>query len=148
MAGAMARWGEPDRQRLREARLANKHSQPACAEALRALGCTGAGQGAVSRWETARIENPRTETVMILRKYTLDALGEVADASALAKIASEEEEFEGVMSRFTNEPLLGPRQGAFVDAQIERYRTGPPLSKGDRVVRADLMSLLGLRLPN
>lgn len=144
----MDQWGDLDRRRLVQARQANGESQAACAVTLKRLGCAGASQGVLSRWETGKIERPRADTVTILRKYIADALGDVTepakDPDDAASEAADTEEFEGFVRSFTNEPLLGPRQGAFVDAQIERIRTGPPLSDADQEARIDLLKLLGL----
>ena len=45
---------------------------------------------------------------------------------------------------FTDEPLLGPRQGALVDAATIRLRDGSPMSSEDGAAFIALMRVLGL----
>jgi hypothetical protein len=59
---------------------------------------------------------------------------------------SDTDDFEATVRDVTNEPLLGPRQAAFVDALIERLRTGPPMSDAEATTQEQLASLLGLPL--
>jgi hypothetical protein len=53
--------------------------------------------------------------------------------------------FDSFVQRLTDEPLLGPRQGAVVDAFVGRLREGPPLSDQDHAALTDIMRILGLR---
>jgi hypothetical protein len=55
---------------------------------------------------------------------------------------SDIEKFNGIVRSITNEPLLGPRQGNFVDAVISRLATGPQISKEDIVVARFLFKIL------
>ena len=147
MAVAIAPWGVQDRERLRRARAANRHSQAECARALRDLGCLGADQTALSRWETGTIRQPRLETVATLRQYAsgsdMEPLTPVGPNLSSEQLTASEP-FESFVRSITHEPFLGPRQAAYVDAQIERHRSGPPLSDADNAARVDLMRLLGL----
>jgi hypothetical protein len=54
-------------------------------------------------------------------------------------------DFAGMVRRLTDEPLLGPRQGALVDALIDRLRSGSPLSGEDKATVTSLMQVLGIR---
>jgi len=53
-------------------------------------------------------------------------------------------DFAGMVLRLTDEPLLGPRQGALVDALIDRLRSGSPLSGEDQATVTSLMQVLGI----
>jgi hypothetical protein len=52
--------------------------------------------------------------------------------------------FAGLVRQLTDEPLLGPRQAAVVDAVTERLRNGSPMSADDGAALTALMRLLGL----
>ncbi|HZT64149.1 MAG TPA: hypothetical protein VFA11_00005 [Acidimicrobiales bacterium] len=52
--------------------------------------------------------------------------------------------FDNVVRRLTDEPLLGPRQGALVDAAIGRLSEGPALSDHDHAMLTEIMRILGL----
>lgn len=45
---------------------------------------------------------------------------------------------------FSGEPLLGPRQAAFLDGITERLRYGPPLSVPDEKAMLMMFALLKL----
>jgi transcriptional regulator with XRE-family HTH domain len=139
-------WGLPDRQRLRAARGLHGHSQAACASRLRELGSGKADQTAVSRWERGHTGLPRPAALVAIRRY-IDEVVERLPAEAPRAIGSEQphEMFDSAVRDVTKEPLLGPRQADFVDAMIERLRSGPEMSDGDDRVRVDLMRILGLR---
>ncbi|MCU1392861.1 MAG: hypothetical protein JWM34_1289 [Ilumatobacteraceae bacterium] len=57
---------------------------------------------------------------------------------------SMDDRFDSAVRTVTDEPLLGPRQGALVDAMTARLRNGPPHSKADLAVFNALSRVLGL----
>lgn len=142
MAFALATWSDADRSALRRARERHGHSQQQCAQLLRQLGCSGASQTAVSRWETGRIERPRRPHVSVIRQY-VEALPEDHERGARSG-EPDTAAFEATVRDFTAEPLLGPRQAAFVDGLVERLRAGPPMSEADDAARMHVARLLSL----
>lgn len=55
---------------------------------------------------------------------------------------SDIEKFNGIVRSITNEPLLGPRQGNFVNAVISRLSTGPQMDKEDLIAARFLFKIL------
>jgi len=55
---------------------------------------------------------------------------------------SDIEKFNGMVRGITNEPLLGPRQGNFIDASISRLANGPQMSRDDIVIARLLFKIL------
>jgi hypothetical protein len=68
----------------------------------------------------------------------------IEGAQTLPMAASSASEFAGLVRGLTDEPLLGPRQGALVDALIGRLAGGTPLSSEDSLAVTALMRVLGL----
>ncbi len=149
MASALTAWGAAERQSLLRARLAQGHSQQRAAERLRALGCPGATQTAVSRWETGTVGAPRAATRLAIQRYVDEApagslVGERREPDTAERSATSREAFDAAVRDLTHEPLLGELQRDFVLAQITRLREGPPLSESDDRARADLLRILQL----
>jgi hypothetical protein len=84
---------------------------------------------------------------MAIRRY-IDEVADIADVaqerSRSGPVASRPDAFDLAMREVTQEPLLGPRQAAFVDALIERIRSGSAMTDVDNQARVDLMRVLGL----
>lgn len=149
MALDVGAWGRAERRRLRLTRRSLGENQTACAERLRQLGCEGADQAAVSRWETGLTKRPRPNTQDILRRY----MEQVADDALILDDerrpprdtqGDTEEPFAAAVRGLTDEPLLGPLQAAFVEAQLQRLRDGPEMSAADNEARLDLLRVLRL----
>jgi hypothetical protein len=74
-----------------------------------------------------------------------DEPGAADDGDATEGAAEEPaREFDGLVRGLTDEPLLGPRQGALVDALTTRLREGPPMSSDDTAALTAGMRILGL----
>lgn len=129
-------WGRADASRLRLAREAAGHTQDQLAVALADdFGLDSApAQGTVSRWLRGDT-TPRPDQRVVLRRYVdahLPADDDTTTWQELAAIASDE-------------PLLGPRQGEFVDALIRRLGAGPSMTPEDVHVLGALARQVGLR---
>jgi transcriptional regulator with XRE-family HTH domain len=129
------KWGRADARRLRSAREVAGHTQKELAMALvHEFGLHSApAQGTVSRWLRGDM-TPRPDQRAALQRY-VEAHGPTDDGPSswpdLAAIASDE-------------PLLGPRQGEFVNALIQRIGAGPPMTQEDIQVVTALAHQLGL----
>lgn len=139
----MSTWGPGDRMRFRTAMAIHGQTQATCASRLVELGAPSADQGAVSRWMTGRTVAPRSRALLAIQIY-IDEAGIAPDDSAPAEQTSDEDGFMEAVRGLTDEPLLGPRQAAFVDAQIARLASGSPMSEADDAARRSLVQILNL----
>jgi len=142
-------WTESDRTAFAEAVGLHGHTQGECAERLRVLGATSADQSSVSKWATGRIQRPSASITAAIRKYIDESPGDgmsrVLTVPSQAKVGrGEDDVFDESVRELTNEPLLGPRQAALVDAIIERLRSGSPMSEADNDARIAAARLLRL----
>jgi hypothetical protein len=114
------------------------------------LGAPPRSQASISRYLSGKQAVP-VDTLHAISEYINTFEPESADDASSGGGADADKEpvsdFAGMVRRLTDEPLLGPRQAALVDALIERLRSGPPLSADDSSVVAPLMRMLGLGSP-
>jgi hypothetical protein len=92
---------------------------------------------------TGRTVAPRSRALLAIQIY-IDEAGIAPDDSAPAEQTSDEDGFMEAVRGLTDEPLLGPRQAAFVDAQIARLASGSPMSEADDAARRSLVQILNL----
>jgi len=143
MAVSTGRWDKRhDGERLKRAREFRDHTQEDCVVWLHERGAHGVDQAALSKYEMPNGRTPRRPTASLLLAYIAEV--EPNDTSTRADPGQESEEFERVVRQATGDPLLGPRQGEFVDAITYRLRHGPPMSPDDTLARSDQMRILRL----
>jgi transcriptional regulator with XRE-family HTH domain len=142
-------WNENDGFRLRVARRSAGHTQMQCARELLTLGADSASQPTVSQWERGKIIKPTEANLSALRTYI--SMQDQPEPSGTTPLAEEEhwdsgpaKAFDAVARQISGEPLLTQRQGALVDAYIQRLQSGPPLSDADVRALKLLGSVLGL----
>jgi transcriptional regulator with XRE-family HTH domain len=134
--------------RLASARIAAGHTQLECAELLTSrFGEPDRSQASLSRYLSGKQEMP-IDVVRAVSEYISifdpDEPSGIGDTAADDVADKPAQEFAGLVRRLTDEPLLGPRQGALVDTAMSRLRDGPPFSSEDRAVLESLMRILGL----
>lgn len=137
--------------RLAAARIAAGHTQAECAALLTSrFDAPLRSQASMSRYLSGKQRIP-LDIADAVSKYinvfdtgeTHEAGGEHDDRGG-AEVPAER--FAGIVRRLTDEPLLGPRQGALVDAMIGRLRDGPPFSAEDAAAITATMRILGLEV--
>ena len=105
----------------------------------------GATQSSVSKWVTGEIQKPRRPTVDAIRAYVAESERFVGGEADQARAASQDgAAFAAAVRDLADEPLLGPRQGAALDAVTERIRSGQPMSEADERVIHHQWQVLGL----
>lgn len=57
------------------------------------------------------------------------------------------DDFDRLVQHTTGEPLLGPRQGALIDALTQRLGSGGPMNEHDLMTAAWLGKILNLTVP-
>lgn len=140
------------KERLAAARKAAGHTQAACANTLASLGAPGRSQASVSRYLAGKQSMPLDVAHAVSKYINMFSSGDSAEddpekAGAALQPPPRDEpvgDFAGMVRRLTDEPLLGPRQGALVDSLTQRLATGPPLSDQDRGAFESLMHILGI----
>lgn len=135
--------------RLAAARDVAGHTQAQCVALLTSrFGAPARTQASMSRYLSGKQSMPVDIQQAVSEYINIFDPDEPADAGATAGGGPVEEEpapdFAGLVRRLTDEPLLGPRQGALVDTAIGRLRDGPPFSTEDQAVLDALMRILGL----
>lgn len=122
------------------------HDQADCADALRTTyGLASASQPNVSRW--LRGTRPHKTARAALLRYCEDFPSEQAEEAS--RVAPDDvATLEELHRQVAGEVLLGPRQGALVDALIERLKTTPaPSSAEDLRIVTWLTRILGFDPP-
>lgn len=136
--------------RLAAARAAAGHTQAECADLLTSrFGAPVRSQASISRYVSGKQQMPIDMARAVSQYIMIFEPDEAAGANdARAGSDGREEmpaqQFAGIVRRLTDEPLLGPRQGALVDAMIGRLRGGPPLSEQDAAALTAAMRILAL----
>lgn len=110
------------------------------------FGAPPRSQASISRYLSGKQEMP-VDFFQAVSEYinTFDA-ADSEDNSPDARAKADPvlgADFAGLVHQFTDEPLLGPRQGALLDAVIDRLRSGPPLSHEDFITITSVMRILG-----
>lgn len=138
-------WDRTAADRLSSAIELHRHTQEECAARLRELGAAaGTHQSAVCNWRLGH-RTPQASSRRAILSYIEEAEAErQASTSADVDDASDEDRFQESVRSMTNEPLFGPLQQAFIEAQITRLRDGPEMSAHDESARIDVMRLLRL----
>lgn len=136
--------------RLASAREVAGHTQAECATILASrFGAPSRTQASMSRYLSGKQAMPVDIARAISEYINIFDPGEPTEGGADADddppvIDDPAPEFAGLVRRLTDEPLLGPRQGALVDAATARLRDGPSFSSEDHSVLGALMRILGL----
>lgn len=135
-------------ERLAAARGAAGHTQQECASMLLdRFGAPPRSQASMSRYLSGKQEMP-VDISQAASQYisTFNAAEDPEDSSPDAPANGDPvlgADFAGLVQQFTDEPLLGPRQGALLDAVVDRLRSGPPLSHEDLITITCVMRILG-----
>jgi hypothetical protein len=129
-------------QRIDAVRILRGQTQQRCIDDLvENYGAPRRSQSSMSRYLHGRQEPP-SEVASAMRRYLSDA-SEV-DGGTTGDITGA---FAAVVQDVTGEPILGPRQGALLDAITTRIAAGPPMSASDLeaygVAARDLRLTLG-----
>lgn len=132
--------------RLAAARAAAGHTQAECARLLSSrFGAPARSQASVSRYLSGKQEMPVDIGHAVSQYISIfDSDDDLDDADDPAPVGEATPDFVGLVLRFSDEPLLGPRQGALVDAAVDRLRVGPPFSREDHAALTALIRILGL----
>lgn len=144
--------------RLAEARRCRGHTQQECSDELSRLAGISVSQPTVSKLETGVVTHPRVDLFQAVRIYvSYEALNSTPSVNAsptptdpttepkpVAHATENAIAFDQVAQQLSGEPLLGPRQGAFLDAVTHRIRTGPPTTRTDLHVMEQMALNLGL----
>jgi hypothetical protein len=100
----------------------------------------------VSNWERGTV--PRDEAIVQAIDQYCALLGDDSAADGSIPLGDLDAEnggaFDDIVANLTGARPLSDRQSLFVEAMIERLRSGPPLSEEDGRARDHLAMVLGL----
>lgn len=129
-------------------RVTQEQSQTECAEELRREhGAPGRTQASMSRYLRG-LQIPPASVVTAIQRYIHAHSVSTGDPGTTIPHdlggAGVDEAFANTVRDVSGEPMLGPRQAAYVDAITSRLATGPPFSVSDLEIYRSMTHALGL----